>query len=288
MLSTHAMHRSISQLIWPCSHASFGACRCLATIAHRQCTPGDDVPTHPPSSLFAVSLNLFASRMEEVRGPLLQRLQTLLATCGGAIGALAAYAEAHAFMAAAEAAAQQAHARAAEAGAQLLQATQGEAEAVQAAADAQKQEAALLADAQRLASMAAAALSECQMWASRHAETLTALGQGQPPPQLTAPSDSWSVSACQVVLFLLPPSEEALGAGSLSSSGIITSALGTTSALGMIPLQQLQQAAALDARGRELLLQWEETLTAAMTSLLQYGRVLKELLPGKAAGEGAV
>lgn len=59
----------------------------------------------------AVALNLFASRMEEQRSALLQRLHALLAATGPAIGALAAYAEAHVYMAGVEAAAQQVRAK---------------------------------------------------------------------------------------------------------------------------------------------------------------------------------
>lgn len=238
--------------------------------------------------------------MEEVRGPLLQRLHLLLASAGGAIGALAAYGEAHVYMAAAEGAAQQAHGMAAEAKGQLLAAAAGEAEAAASAREAAAQEAALLSDGQRLASMGASALAECNTWAARHAETLVALGS-RPPMHLTAPSAVWSSASCPVLLFLLPPlpsqDTPASGIGAAASGtastevagasgpgevagGIVTSALGAAASIDSLPPQLLQQAAALDAQGRQLLARHDEVLTAAMTALLQYGLVLKELLPG--------
>ncbi len=173
--------------------------------------------------------------------------------------------------------------RAQEARQALAEGSRAEVDAAADIASAQRATHAAAAEAQRLRSQAEQALADAGGWAARHLETAAQLCD-RPPPELTAPPADWRSSECSTPLLLLPlQGADDAGVAALASRkhGIVASALGRqVSAVRQLPAALLAQCRALDGDGAALLGQRDELLTHALTALLQYSIVVKQLLPG--------
>ncbi len=224
----------------------------------------------------AISLNLFASRVDEVRRPLLLALHTALPPAGDALAALVSYGSAHVFMRAAADRARGAREERARAAAAIEAARAEEDGAGAAAVAAAAESAAAGAEVQRLGGLAGGALADSSSWCERHLKTLKALVEVPLPPELTAPSESWRSADAPCPLLLVAPAAGS-AAGCLAEAALAGS---STAAQHALPPVQWQAVAALDAKGAALLAGRDEALTTALTALLQYSLVLRGVLPG--------
>ena len=222
----------------------------------------------------AAALELLASRMDEVRRPLLAALRGALPLAGDALAALCAYGAAHAFMRGAEERAAAARAERAAATDSAARARADEAAARAAAAAAAAESAAAGAEVRRLGELAGGALADASSWCERHLRTLAGLKDVPLPPELTAPSEAWRSDAAPLLLPLVAP-----GAAADAALGGPDGAAGRA-----LPPAVFTQCAAADARGAALLTARDAALTNALTALLQYSLVLRGVLPGESVG----
>ncbi|GAX80940.1 hypothetical protein CEUSTIGMA_g8375.t1 [Chlamydomonas eustigma] len=228
----------------------------------------------------AVSLQLFASRMEELRDQLQIQVSELLPALDGPGGALCGYIQAHAFLAAGKQAADEAREKAAEAQA-TLEATAAEEAAAGAAAQAASSSLLpLLEEMARLRTAAEGALQECMHWTQQHFHTLAMLRDGGLDEQL---SGMWKFAQSDTPLLLLSLE----GAPHVSAhqhllpqAGMVSEALGPAAQPPFVSAELLQACHVLDEQVTELAVQRDTLTSDAAAALSTYSQMLRQLLPG--------
>eukprot|EP00775_Hariotina_reticulata_P008457 gene8457-8641_t len=260
----------------------------------------------------SVSLKLFASRMEELRQPLLSSLAAALPIIGNGLAAVVSYGAAHIYMAQLQAAADAARQGAAAAQAALADATQSEVTALTSGSAASQKVTALSSDYRRLCGLAAGCLNSAGNWLSRHQQTLGVLyGSGQLQEAFTdvevlTPAEShWDGARCDRDLLLLSSnasiSDSSQPSGDVSAAEaegsvqgprcILTQSLGPLlpciNAAGskgsritdLLPAEVVQQCGDVDSQGQQLLRDMASMVMVGRWSVAAYAALLRGLLP---------
>eukprot|EP00879_Flechtneria_rotunda_P006639 GHRR01006978.1.p1 GENE.GHRR01006978.1~~GHRR01006978.1.p1 ORF type:complete len:1878 (+),score=874.03 GHRR01006978.1:131-5635(+) len=252
----------------------------------------------------SVSLNLFASRMQEVRQPLLASLAATLPVIGDGLAAIVSYGEAHIYMKQLKDSAAGATALAAAAQAAIAAAADQEVSALAERAEAAQTVASLMSDYRRLCGLAGSVLESARSWLDRHGETLQALtaphvaaaAAGASPHEavlaevLGAGPSVWQLKQCNRQLMLVCPNASDADNGN-TDAGLLAQALGSLLAdvpsserssklADLLPVSVYQQCLQLDSQGQALLSQHQVLIAKGGWALQAYSMLLRQLLPG--------
>lgn len=146
-------------------------------------------------------------------------------------------------------------------------------------------------DVRRLSNAAVShILGPCRSWLERHTQTLGHLVPS-PAAVLTSAPGVWCSTDAPVLLRLVAAGggEDAGGhaaaAAAAGSGGVLDASLGALLTSDLVTPALVDLLREADKQGCVLLQQRDEVLLQAMTSLLQYSLVLKDLLPGGSPGD---
>ncbi|KAG2500586.1 hypothetical protein HYH03_001354 [Edaphochlamys debaryana] len=231
----------------------------------------------------AVALGLFVSRADEAQRQL-QALEAALPALldgPGAVGALLAYTEAHAFAEAMRGAAAEAQTRVAAAKAALAAANRAEAEAGALLAAAAQESASLTSEAAALRGALPGLLAEAGGWAQQHAASLGVLRDGAFLEGPLGSCASWRARDAGGPLGLLSelPPGEAPQAQAQAQPLLRAVVGGDGSVLAQLPEELVISCHEYDAQAEQLLGSREAAMYDAIGALTQYGTIVRKLLP---------
>ncbi|CAD7698978.1 unnamed protein product [Ostreobium quekettii] len=220
----------------------------------------------------AVSLQLFASRVEELRQPLQIPSVELLPRLDECVTVCQVYLELHQFMATQQHRLCHARRQVADAQSTLASAAAQEGAHLDAYSKASEVQAKCISDMQTVQSGIQRVVSHCQGWVYRHLQVVGTLKEAT-PSVLSTRQPMWHSGASTTSLELV------LKSGTSRSQTILESVLGRAPSTSVLPTDVLRQCVALDRQGCNLLQSRDSVVAGALKSLTQYSAILKHLLP---------